>query len=478
MIELPEAIQPYLKPVIKYHFWLLAVVMPLVLVPLAFTADATLLNQIKSRQGEIKSKLDAADSAGSHVAPGLEEFGHPKEDWVDQTERATDKLRQVTLSQWKLFWDEQQPLREWPGELGEDFIRQANRLTPDAKLSPRLLERYQNTVRRLVRALPARIDAEEQMTESSEVFSGRSGRTPRGPTSPSETETDTHTVDWDATDQSELFASFNWTAIPSTTQVFLANEELHCYEELCDVVREANRESTGRHNAAISSIRQLAVGYRAAEENPGGLNGNRIQQHSATGGDEFGGMGMDMGMGIDGMAEGGRPMNPRFSNAGSFGMMPGDPGGFPGDPGSSELGFEDESETDELLKNWIYVDFEGKPLAAEDLEISPDAKLVHLVPFVLSGRVDQRKLDLLLQTFATRSVPFDVRQVRINPGSTTDMTGLDRGRSPSRGFAESDGSEKTIRRYDLDFEIRGTIALATKPDPVFLGFDDPSQETN
>ena len=473
MIEVPEKIKPYLRPVIKYHFWLLAVIMPLVLVPLAFTADATLLSQIKLRQAEIKSKLEAADAAGSHAAQGLENFGHPKEDWVDQTKRATNKLRDLTMKQWQSFWDTQQPLREWPDALGADFIRQANRLRPEEKLSPRLLERYQNTVRRLIRELPARIDADEQMEENRAEFSGgfqsNQGRVP----TPSEMAIDSHTVDWDSVDQSELFASFNWLESPSTTQVFLANEEFHCYELLCDVVRAANSEATGRHDAAIASISKLAVGYRAAEDNPGGLNSNRIKQPTGSGTDEFGSMEMDMmGMdGMDGMGEGGRPNNPRFSNMGGA-MMPDVLEGSFDDSGGIGTEFLDEFEQDELLKNWIYVDFDGNPLAAEELETSPDTQIVHLVPFVLSGRIDQRKLDLLLQTFATRTVPFDVRQVRINPELTTDMTVSGLREDPSRGFSSPDESAETIRRYDLDFEIRGTIALATKPDPVLLGISD------
>lgn len=471
MIELPETIRPYVKLVIKYHFWLLAVIMPLVLVPLAFTADATLLSQIKSRRAQIESKRDAADAAGRHVAPGLEEYGHPKEDWIDQTERATQKLRDLTLKQWQSLWDDQQSLRDWPEELGRDFISKANRIRSDEKLSPRLLERYRDEVKDLVKKLPSIIDADEQMADNGAEFSGGFGRNSRGPQTPSELTLDNYTVDWDPTDQSELFATFNWPELPSTTQVFLANEEFHCYELLCDVVREVNRNATGRHNAAIASIRQLAVGYRAAEENPGGLNSNRIEQPAGAGGDAFDEMGMGMGMGMDEMGEGGRPSNPRFSNM-SGSMMS---GGFDesfGDPGAYDSEYLDESDQDELLKNWIYVDFDGKPLTAEELETSPDTKLVHLVPFVLSGRIDQRKLDLVLQTFATRPVPFDVRQVRINPDFTSDMAGAGRSEYPSSGLSRPDGSEETIRRYDLDFEIRGTIALATKPDPAHLGLID------
>ena len=479
MIELPESIQPYVRAIIKYHFWLLAVLMPLTLVPLAFTSDAMLLRDIEKRKEEIESKKKAAEAINSRVVDGLEEFGHPKEDWIGQAEEATEKIRKAVLNQWRSFWDEQQSLREWPSELGEDFIRRVTRLQPDQPLSPNLLERYQNTIRRIVRKLPSRIDAAEEMNDTESNLTGRGRPSPRLSGGPTDEPKDSHTVIWDTADQSELFDSFNWEKVPSTLQIFLANEELHCYELICDIIRDANEEATGRHNATIAVIEQLAVGYRAAEENPGGLNGNRIQQSFVAGGDEFGGMGMDMGMGMDGMSEGGRPMNPRFSNSGSSGMMPGGlGGGFPGDPGFSEPGFEDEAENDELLKNWIYVDFAGKPLTAEELEGSLDAKIAHFVPFVLRGQVDQRKLDRLLQTFAKHTVPIDIRQVRINPGQTGELGSSDRGIPPRGGFREGQVTGEDIRRYDLDVEIRGTIALATKPDPALLGISESSDEFN
>ena len=225
-----------------------------------------------------------------------------------------------------------------------------------------------------------------------------------------------NSVIWDATDQNELFQTFYWTSTPSTKQVLLAQEELWAYEILCDAVAKANNDSTGSHNATIPYISQLAVGYRAAEEDPGGRKGGRLKTKSA-GFDDYMEMDMDMDMGMDGEMMG-KPANPRFANIGGDGMQEEMYDEFTGMPIDSA-----SEDSDEALLNWIYVDSEGTPLESELVAESPDTKFVHYIPFCLKCRVDQRKLDLLLRSFATMSVPIDVRQVRVNPGSADSMYG-------------------------------------------------------
>ena len=112
--------------------------------------------------------------------------------------------------------------------------------------------------------------------------------------------------------------------------------------------------------------------------------------------------------------------------------------------------------TDEnAYRNLIYVDFKGKPLSAGQLASVPDARMLHLVPFVFKGVVDQRELDALLVALGSASLPIDVREVRINPGV-------------GGGPGATAGSQPA-RRYDIRVEIRGTVALATAPDKAAVG---------
>ena len=466
MVEIPDDIRGYLKQLQKYHFWLLALLMPLILVPLAFTADAKLLSEINTRSSAVGAKIDSIKSVARKTAEGLEGFGHPQLDWAEQISRSNNSLREQTFSQWKFLWDQQKSIRTWPAALRPDFLRAINRLKPDQDLSERFRDRYLNTIRRVVEELPERIDAEGLMQASgfgSGFESGEFGMSPE-----ISNESVDRTVLWSSTDQNELFQSFYWTATPSTKQVLLAQEELWAYEILCNVVAKANSESTGYHNATIPYISQLAVGYRAAEEDPGGRKGGRIKTKSG-GFDDFMGMDMDMGMdmGMDGEMMG-KPANPRFAGIGGGGMESEMYDEFTGMPIES-----DSEDNDEALLNWIYVDSEGKPLDSVVVEESPDTKFVHLIPFCLKGKVDQRKLDLLLRSFATMSVPIDVRQVRVNPNTMDLMGGED---SMMSGMEPGAVSEDGVRRYDMDIELRGSIALAQKPNGTAVGLDNEAQE--
>ena len=68
MVEIPDDIRGYLKQVQKYHFWLLALLMPLILVPLAFTADAKLLSEINTRSSAVDAKVDSIKSVARKTA--------------------------------------------------------------------------------------------------------------------------------------------------------------------------------------------------------------------------------------------------------------------------------------------------------------------------------------------------------------------------------------------------------------------------
>jgi len=123
-----------------------------------------------------------------------------------------------------------------------------------------------------------------------------------------------------------------------------------------------------------------------------------------------------------------------------------------GDPAAAPV-----ASPDDQLKEWIYVDFSGKPLTAAELATVPAAKMVHLMPFVLRVTMDQRKLDTLLADLATSAVPIDVRQVRINP-------------SQQAGGLGSGG----IRPFDVTVELRGTVGLSPPPDKNAIGGGAPA----
>jgi hypothetical protein len=92
--------------------------------------------------------------------------------------------------------------------------------------------------------------------------------------------------------------------------------------------------------------------------------------------------------------------------------------------------------------------------------------MTHLVPFVIRAVVDERKLDAWLIDLARSAIPIDVRQVRVNP--QTGAGGLPGGEFRSEGMVATAGS---ARPNDVTVELRGTVGLATQPDPAKIGFE-------
>jgi hypothetical protein len=215
-----------------------------------------------------------------------------------------------------------------------------------------------------------------------------------------------------------------------------------------------------------------------------------------------------------------KPQHPRFMpKEGQSGMARGmsmPPMGGGDAEGGAPAAAQGPGTTDEAFLTWIYVDADGKPLKGEEVATSPSALMTHLMPFTIRATIDQRKLDAFLIRLATSAVPIDIRQVRLNPpaaaagmpgmggmggmgmgGPPGGMMGGGGGRPPAGGppgglpggpsnrgmmsrppmgeggedgpMAGMAGAGSMIRPHDIVLEIRGTIALATLPNPEALG---------
>ena len=58
-MQLPENVQPVVAAIGKYHFWILAVLVPLLIVPMLVLANSDISKQIDDAQSTITSKLSA-----------------------------------------------------------------------------------------------------------------------------------------------------------------------------------------------------------------------------------------------------------------------------------------------------------------------------------------------------------------------------------------------------------------------------------
>jgi hypothetical protein len=464
MVQIPDAIRPYARAIQKYHFWMLAALAPVVLLPLLLMAQAGIAKTIEGQASKIKSSLTAVEAV-------LKQTPHPNEKWSQQIGARAKEIDDETLRVWEQLWEVQEPLRQWPESLGNDFVKAASSLGADGTLRRSFLERYQNGIRPIVRQLPGRMGADELMSDAA---SDEGMRAPRGqPLGRGQQETPPSLLQWSGEDQQQLFNSFDWEEPPSTTQVVMAQEELWMYGVLCDVIQNVNRVPVAADpqavvtpaNIAMPLIQELKVGYPAAEDDPGGTASQRILRvRQASGSSSFleEMPSPDQMMGPEGVAEG-RPPHPRFSGGGGRGR------GMPMGMGPEEGGSAPEISPDEALQNWVYVDLDGKPLMATDVAAAPTAQILRLMPFLIRGTIDQRSLDRLLVALASAPVPIDTRQVRIN----ADQAGGGGFGGRTRGVPRprEAGSDRA-RLHDVNVELRGTLAIVTRPDPSLLKVGD------
>jgi len=456
MVQIPDSIRPSLEFVGKYHFWLLAPLVPLILLPALLLTNGRLAAEIASRRNDITSRLKAMSEITA-IEP------HPNDSWATDLAKRTVDVKQETLREWQRFWDSQESLRVWPAELGPDFLQRVKSLKPEGRLPRPLLERYQNMIRSVVRKLPARMGADEMMLGTGAVGIAATrpatdpGRLPPGvPGAPQMVQRPLPLVQWNPTDQQTLYKSLEWEKPPTTVQVLLAQEELQVYGLLCDLVAKVNKPATGPFNAPIPYVQTLAVGYMAVEGDPATATVSRIWKPTADGAAPVSFNSDDSGpaVPVDGAAaasSGPKPGHPRFG------------GGGPAKPAaSSNSDFEEVAAPvttgvpDGAFRNWIYVDSKGMPLTAETLETAPDAMMTHLMPFFLKVIIDQRKIDSLLVEMASSAVPLDVREIRINPGASAAGGGF-------AGGGQAAPSPSGGRPNDVVVELRGTVALATQP---------------
>ncbi|MFM8633328.1 MAG: hypothetical protein ACKOEX_00700 [Planctomycetia bacterium] len=469
MVQIPDSLRPYANTLAKIHFWILAVAVPLILVPLLFAARSGMSGRIVDQRKKIERKLQSLTA----ITTGKNK-SHPNEKWRKKIQENVQGINEETLTVWTALWSDQQKIRQWPASLGPDFVKRASDLKPDGSLPRALLERYQNGIRQVVRQIPARMGVADLMTEA--AAAGGLAR-PGGPgTGGAKDDQPKPLVTWSAEDQRRLYASFDWEETPSTMQVVMAQEELWMYGVLCDAIAKINAAGSNPSTIPIPLVSEVMVGYPAAEDDPGASNGTRILRIQPSAG--AGGMAPFDMMGPDPDRSRGavpRPPHPRFSGGGARapgmpgglgpGMQPGMPAGEPGMDGP-------EVSPDDALKQWVYVDLEGKPLTASELSQAPQSKMVRLMPFVLRLTIDQRSLDALMLELASAPIPIDTRQVRINPNASS---GRNIGLAP-QGFqpgATVPEGERP-RRHDVQVELRGTLAIAMPPDRTLLGAGDPA----
>ena len=154
MVQIPDSARPTIDALVKYHFWILAALVPLLLLPALFSANGGLRTTISAQRGVIDGHVSALQNIQT-------EPDHPNDQWVEQIDKRTTAIRDEVLAEWRTFRDSQASLRTWPPQLDAVFLREMAEVESGQRreliLQNRL--RYRDSVPDLVRMLPERMAA-------------------------------------------------------------------------------------------------------------------------------------------------------------------------------------------------------------------------------------------------------------------------------------------------------------------------------
>ena len=126
-VSIPEGVRPYLAGIVRYHFWILAALVPLILLPVLGMANTSLRGMIAAQQAQIDAKFSDLQGVTS-------ESPHPNEMWSAAIDADTARIDAETHAEWQRLWHAQRGMRVWPQALGDDFLEAVAKLGPTGRL--------------------------------------------------------------------------------------------------------------------------------------------------------------------------------------------------------------------------------------------------------------------------------------------------------------------------------------------------------
>ena len=490
-----DQLKTFLASAKKHHFWILCGLAVLIGLGMTYKAG-TSLSKVYQRQ---KSTISGLKQKLMPLVTG----DHPNDKWVASVDQKTVEFRHEVYDAWvQLYRQQLDKVFVWPHDLTKEFIAafKVGAAPVPTTTMEYLREQYQTYV--TAKALPriaAMVDA-QWVAHGDKAGAGPHSMRSRGIRSPDFQTDDTsdhdYKVVWDPTDQQRMYDAYNWQDPPSVLDVRYAQEELWVLEAVFGAIQRANNgPASDEFNPAVREIDQVSIGYDATNRFPLGEGEKRIIQFThpnpALAGMAGRGMGPQQPMGGAATVPAFEPVRPERSKGGSsdsegsafpggrrgrmFGRvgpngmgspMPGAPGGF----GAAQDTAAGPTDPDAWLKDGRYVDSQGKPLLAADLQNSktPEYKLM---AFKLRLIVDQSQFQKVIDELANSTMPLEVREVRVNPEQAGADEDNSRGRErhrPMMDLGGAGGANGTVL-HNAVLEVDGVAYLINPPDPTKIG---------
>lgn len=495
-------LQPILAALKKWGFWVICGLAVVLGLGVWFVAQQSVLANIKSR----KDQLEGLRSQVSAVKPAS-----PNAQVVEATRKKIEELKSDVYQAWVSMYAAQKEKNQWPAALGTDFLNWVNQ--PGRKFGDPIPERFREiylnfidqhfptlfeiinlrrpkgtdlkklgSVRGALGAgpgygtsgygtgagFPGAVSTIGEEAYGGE-YAGAMGSTGYPGASGTGTAPNIEMegiVEWNPQNIAAIKQRFAWVKVPTSEEIWNAQEDLWVYEALLRIIAKTNENATGPHNATVKRINAVEIGPDAARY----LGAAVASATMATGS-------MGSGSAIPTSAAGGSG-EPVGEPAGGMGY--GSYGSGYGVGGSPLYG--------------RYVDADGKPLPPGSQQPFAEFKMM---PVRMDLIVDQRKIDQLLVNCVNSDMPVRITRVLIRPSQATAAAsgagyglmgssgpGLSTGYGTSEGLGES-GAEgygtgygsgtsgatalPTSMSYDVPIVIEGIIYLFNPPNIAELG---------
>ena len=366
-----DQIKSFFAVFMKYHFWVLTVVVLATgLVGWYFASDG-LAKQFDANKKKVEQKFKTLRGISGNKE-------HPNDKARQAVITKTDELRQQVRTAWDDLYEKQRAeVLQWPKGLGEEFLNIVATKNFLDDIPDTQCERYQLFIlRNYFKELPKIVEAQKMDPNAG---GGRGGlnlnRLMRGLATGTE---EPFKVIWQ--DQNRIRAKYDWPSKPSAKMVWLAQEDIWVYKNLLTIIQRTNKDASGPHDAPIKVIESLEVGNEVPTDATG-----RIWDPIAN-------------LAGRGAMRGARDMGRA--------RVPGGGGRRGRDAGANDLS--------SLILNGRYVDANGKPIPPAQLSKILEYKRL---PVRMLLTMDQRELPRLLVECANATLRVEVEQVRINVGA-------------------------------------------------------------
>ncbi|MEM9353585.1 MAG: hypothetical protein AAGA92_11280 [Planctomycetota bacterium] len=451
-----DQIRTIVKVMWRERFWLLTLLCLITGLVCWSSASGTISSAFDKNKSEIERRFsDIQSLSGQQVNDEVNKGD------LEQARTQRNYVRQV----WAELYNEQsEQVLQWPDEkvLSKEFVEKIEGKEFRDPIDPAMRSLYWNYIEKQFTSLLDIVKARETDGVGGGGRPGRGGyggyggleeggaRSPRG-----EEEEKDYLVEW--VDQGTARAKLSFQKRPSSTQIWVVQEDLWVYETLLKVIADTNeaRGATRPDNTAVSEIIALEIGDKAAAK------ANAQAQIIIPSGEASlaGGYGGEGGYGGYG-GEGGRGGRGGYGGeGGGYGGYGGEGGrgGYGGEGGRGGYGAQGAVSDEELLAN-RYVDETGAAVSADSLGAE-----FRRLPVRLNLTMDERWLPQLLLQCANSPLPIVVERVRINADQAGAGFGGPRagrtGRSVGRGRSQGPADTRELATID----VQGVVYIYNPP---------------